>query len=687
MAQTGTHAAGVQKRKSSSFKACLRCHRRKQRCIGFPVCSNCQSAKATCERDTAIAQRKLAGLSKEDLLDRIDSLEARLCATVQDGHRETGNDPVSMESSINSLSPIARHEPNDNASRTLTAPLVDPTTTRTSSVVRSADQRIQNGLWPDEDLGNRLMNTYLESMHRRVPFFDITEVVELHNKRHGQLTYDSATRFHAFKLYMVYAIGAIVLNLTSSDKDTKAEDYVELADLLKASLKILSLTERTEATLFGVLYRLRVSLDSNAWYEIGLAMRMAIELGMHRESYYSNLETQAADWARRLFWGVYIMERNICFSFKRPLSIAEHDIDTHMPIPSVQTLSWIRASAEPAPSSATAIKQLDLSTFVAVLTLVRIKSRMHTAIQRADRDIASVRPQVDILLQEVRHFEASLSEYPGSDQEFIQLHANNATRTLIEPFLTILDAEDPLLSICVQAAGQVCQLFKRLRLRKALGYSFPMVNSVFVAGMTMCYIVFRNTSLWTPALANDLRACSSILHVIAERNHGLRKYCDLLEIIIDGVMQHLEQTTSPTSAVSAQDRSPYNDEGAPIPFHKLKDAFKQRNFELPSTAYPGYTTDSQPRGPTLPDTSGWPLKQATGIGNTDGTRTDSAMDTYADMENMYFESGETQTQAHSWDMNFLYDVNMSDQAHDLFAYEPYTQQMMGELLAQNPFNK
>lgn len=381
------------------------------------------------------------------------------------------------------------------------------------------------------------------------------------------------------------------------------------------------------------------------------------------------------------------MERNVCFSLKRPLSIADHDIDAGMPSLSIYPPPQPIRSNHPTDRESSPSRATDLSTFVAIVSLVRIKSQMHTAIYRADADISSALGQVRPLLGRIREFEQTLPVYTGSDQEFLQLHVNNAVRTLVEPFLTMMDPSDELMSVCVEAAGRVCQLFKRLRLRKALGYSFPMVNSVFVAGMTICYVLFKNPLLWTPAMANDLRACSSILFVIAERNQSLRKYCDVLETIINGVMQHIEDATTPSPLPHQGNPTPCEHGESPIAFHKLKDTFKRLEFELPSHVYPDYTTDSERKSKVSPNSS-----QHSGAANSGAIGLDlhapkTTTESYDTSGGLYFGSDMLPVPEDSWDMSNLYDIPIGDVPTGLYAHEPYTQQMMDELLAQSYFDR
>jgi hypothetical protein len=308
-------------------------------------------------------------------------------------------------------------------------------------------------------------------------------------------------------------------------------------------------------------------------------------------------------------------------------------------------------------------------------------------IHRVDKGGSITIAQVPSLLERIQEFGQNLPEYVGADLEFLQLHVNNAIRTIIEPFLTVLSPDDELNTICVQAAGRVCQLFKRLRLRKALGYSFPMVNSVFVAGMTICYVLFKNPSLWTPALANDLRACSSILFVNAERNQSLKKYCDVLEDIINSIMDHIEHTSSPNPSSTTEERDRQSDgEGAPVIFHTLKDTFKRLEFELPTDAYPRYTMEPRVgHSRTFRHPPGRSIEP--GVLSVSQPERSEAADTdhYTMRDCDYFGDNLPVYNQAPIRLDGMQDTMRDNGTPGLYVHEPYMQQMMEELLAQDYF--
>lgn len=90
--------------------------------------------------------------------------------------------------------------------------------------------------------------------------------------------------------------------------------------------------ENIEAMALLVVYHLRSASSHGLWYIIGLAMRTAIDLGLHRKANEINLDPWTAQMRRRLFWTIYYLERVISMSLGRPFSIADRQIDLPLPV-------------------------------------------------------------------------------------------------------------------------------------------------------------------------------------------------------------------------------------------------------------------------------------------------------------------------------------------------------------------
>ncbi|RDW84474.1 hypothetical protein BP6252_02064 [Coleophoma cylindrospora] len=401
---------------------------------------------------------------------------------------------------------------------------------------------------PDDATGLRTINAYFANVHNRFPFLDELEILDLHNRRHELVEHSTENSFGLFKILMVYAIGAAILRITETYNDTSSEVFVQAALLFNSVDRNYPSFQGIEAMALLVIYNLRLSSSSAVWYMIGLAMRTAVDLGLHREAYYKALTSHTAQMRRRLFWTVYLLERSVAWSLGRPFSIGEQDIDARLPLDLGDLDCDDNDVVLQNPQNVDAQRQPTLFPFLGSLQLMRIESQIQTKIYRVDKAASLLLPEVEPLLSSLKEFERSLPSLSPTIDDFLHMHWNNAIRLLLQPFISILDPEDQLLGTCIQASGKMCQLFKIMRQRDSFAYSGYLVNSIFMAGLTMCYCLFRSPDLWTMSVANDLRACSSALFVMAERSSGLKKYRDVLETVIGSAMDFVTESIATPGA-------------------------------------------------------------------------------------------------------------------------------------------
>lgn len=83
---------------------------------------------------------------------------------------------------------------------------------------------------PSDELGRNILAAYFNQIHPRYPFLDPDEVWKLHGQRVAlattpTLNLTKAQRFGIFRLYMVYAIGAMLLQLTEKHTTSPPEVF------------------------------------------------------------------------------------------------------------------------------------------------------------------------------------------------------------------------------------------------------------------------------------------------------------------------------------------------------------------------------------------------------------------------------------------------------------------------------
>ncbi|KAE8307748.1 hypothetical protein BDV41DRAFT_568806 [Aspergillus transmontanensis] len=396
---------------------------------------------------------------------------------------------------------------------------------------------------PNDEMGSRIMNAYLTRLHTRYPFLDRRELWQLHEarwqlakKKREELS--KADRFGIFQLYIVYAIGATFLQLSERYSYIPPERFYMTALQQASAMCEARSIENIKAMTLLVVYHLRSASSQGVWYMIGLAMRTAIDLGLHRKANEVSLDPFTAQLRRRLFWTVYYLERVVSMSLGRPFSIADRNIDLPLPLDVDDDVR------DPAVLSAVPPTDRPTTmTFALFLIKVRqIDSKVQHKIYRADRPLHTLRSKMDRLFLELEEWKQSaLLRFNGPDLDYPMLHYNRALRLLIQPFLPSLPLTDPYYHICLRAAGDICQTHKRLHQSLEYGHSFLAVQTVFMAGITLLYALWTHTSeVWSVQMSNDIRACSTVLFVMGERAAWVKKYRDAFELLVNAAMEKLE---------------------------------------------------------------------------------------------------------------------------------------------------
>ncbi|KAF9883369.1 hypothetical protein FE257_003536 [Aspergillus nanangensis] len=574
-------------------KSCQRCYRRKQRCVGYPTCSNCELAKQPCARSEVVSSWHHA-MSKGALARRIEFLEKQLsaaaAAAASASHKPPPYTPPSHHASPSSrggadngpgdegvlnLSVEEEEEEEDIHNQqgersafmgpssglavveNLSHVLHDVFRTRSIPVHGSyyhqpPDQRVAGddercttrAPPPDEADGLKLLRAYFGNTHTRLTFLDRAAILRFHAGRNSIVGPTMQDRLGRFKLFAVYGIGATILRMTEPYSGTSPKSFLAEACRWKPPFAEMHPLDRVEALMLLVVFHLRTSSTVRVWHMLGQAMRICTGYGLHCKSQYRGLRPCEAERRLRLFWSVYLLERCFCWAAGRPFSIAEAEIDAELPAdvaedgpandPVDHLLYNPMSPDEP-------FQGHGLRRFIVCIKLQRLVSSFKNRVYRVGHDASTLVPEIAPFMSALEAYKDGLPVLSASDGEFVQMHWNNCVRVLLQPFVSVLSPSDPWIQACMSASGRMCQSFRKLR-QRGFGYSFLLTNSMFVAGMTMCLCLLRSPHLWTTTTSNDLRACSSAMSVMAEHNASLKKYRDTLEVTIDRTMEFVNQS-------------------------------------------------------------------------------------------------------------------------------------------------
>jgi hypothetical protein len=292
------------------------------------------------------------------------------------------------------------------------------------------------------------------------------------------------------------------------------------------------------------------------WDLCGLIIRQCLQLGFHRQIKTDQSSSLEAESKKRIFWSTYHLERRISLVLGRPLGINDDEIDTDFP-------QHIAEDDGHDPSSNTSETDISFQGLVLMLDQLNSKSRLTLCrLTKTNSTVAKVENKIAKRFLKLEEWKMGIfGSLDGSEMNSSQLmyqtsrtpvqtpqsqprmaesqrltlllNYHRARRLILQSVLTDIDRPNhdfPFASFA-KSSGEVCQLNRRLHRLKPVPFTLLDLHSIFVAGLSMIYCVWKDPKLYDAEMAADLGACSTVLYLIAEQwGAGAKKYRDAFEL-------------------------------------------------------------------------------------------------------------------------------------------------------------
>ncbi|KAK0345988.1 hypothetical protein LTR91_005642 [Friedmanniomyces endolithicus] len=205
------------------------------------------------------------------------------------------------------------------------------------AVVRRADDL------PSQALAQEMLSAYLNHENIIYPFiyphFLSNTLKQVYEEEDYYVS--RASPSEVFILNMVFAIASGHVAKLPSAESHQARAFAEMSQVLSHGS-----IESLQCLLLICIWRTTSSIRDNSasmWHTVGIAVRTALELGLHRESSYPIKQEPELDEAqlvqyrhqelgRRCFWCVVAFDIVTSSILGRPLGIRDDDIDTALPL-------------------------------------------------------------------------------------------------------------------------------------------------------------------------------------------------------------------------------------------------------------------------------------------------------------------------------------------------------------------
>ncbi|OIW31502.1 hypothetical protein CONLIGDRAFT_611544 [Coniochaeta ligniaria NRRL 30616] len=328
--------------------ACERCRRRKQKCLGSPPypCAACNDAGHACVYSES--EKRIS--VPESYLLRLQS-QARSAGTrVHDGMPSPAETAATeVEWAFPGTDNWVLCQPGQyhymgNSSSTYIANRLNPTTEtlawhnyphyEDTSWLRRPPLMPEMPQLPPFDFAKRLY----QAQHAYIgTIFSFLDEHSFHQRlKHVYASPpDPANRDDCLvycQILLVFAFGQMYsVNQWTGNEGPPGFHYFKYALQFLPDAREDGSILFTEVLSYVAYYMQTINRRDSAYLYIGLALRMAISLGLHQEVLDQDMDVHERERRRRLWWSTYSLERLLCVTSGHPISISDDDVDVLLP--------------------------------------------------------------------------------------------------------------------------------------------------------------------------------------------------------------------------------------------------------------------------------------------------------------------------------------------------------------------
>jgi hypothetical protein len=251
-------------------------------------------------------------------------------------------------------------------------------------------------------VAERLFAGYLKHIATRYPVIHSVWGREIHQRRHGLTDV-----FEAVMLHLIYATAGRFLETTGESGDFQVKRHYAAATQSLDAMLAYNDCRTIQALMLMAIYCLREPGGPGAWTFSRMALLLAIEHGLHRQTRALSQLSMEAELRKRLFWACYAFDRQISVPMGRPFGISDRDIDLEMPLDISEdtTEGQLVALDLNLPQEPTS-----MTSFILVTRLRQIESEIQQTIYRVDCHMGTDDAVVDQFLERLDRWKSTIPE-------------------------------------------------------------------------------------------------------------------------------------------------------------------------------------------------------------------------------------------------------------------------------------
>lgn len=182
---------------------------------------------------------------------------------------------------------------------------------------------------PPRDLADHLIDCFFTFVHPNMPVLHKPTFMRQYKNRDPTKRPPLALLFAMFSIASRFSSHPEIIG---HDPEDFGDEYFDRAKRLVDFEYELPRQSSIQALLLMVTYRFTSAKSGGrVWVMLGMATRMAQDLGMHRNSARWHLPPLETEIRKRLWWACYIMDRWVSACMGKPVAIDDIDCDVDYP--------------------------------------------------------------------------------------------------------------------------------------------------------------------------------------------------------------------------------------------------------------------------------------------------------------------------------------------------------------------
>ncbi|MCJ1285244.1 hypothetical protein MMC26_004584 [Xylographa opegraphella] len=176
---------------------------------------------------------------------------------------------------------------------------------------------------PLRSLADRLLEDYRTSFQTTLPILDWPDFFRKYEDVYEQGTLRNTPRSWIAVLFAVLACGCL------RESWTKGKRFIEMAKSAMVFLENDLTFDHARSAILTSLFLTEINERSAGWIALGHAIRVAQEIGLHRETISGSSEED--EQRRRIWWSIYVSDRLLSLALSRPPGIDDDHCDFRKP--------------------------------------------------------------------------------------------------------------------------------------------------------------------------------------------------------------------------------------------------------------------------------------------------------------------------------------------------------------------